>query len=185
MNKKVINSIFIILIILVVIIIGSGASILSKRSKVVALEERIEAKYVSNQSNYDNMWKKFKEQVQITEMQADKIQSIYKDIVSGRTGDNNLLFKAIKEDNPKLNQEVYSSLQNDIVASRTSFSNNQTQLTDIIREYNTYIKKHFIIANILNRTPKNMKDYILLSEKTDKAFETKKADEIDLYKKGE
>jgi hypothetical protein len=48
----------------ILIIIGialiSAAVVWGHRNAAVALDEQIKAQYISNQSNYDNMWKKFR-----------------------------------------------------------------------------------------------------------------------------
>ncbi|WP_207731546.1 hypothetical protein [Clostridium botulinum] len=175
--KKTIS--FILLSVFIIILIFGG-TILSHRSHMVALEERVNAQYSDNKSSYDNMWKKFKEATQITDIQAEKMKDVYKDIITGRYNDTKLLFKAVKEDNPKLDQSTFTNLQNEIMSSRNAFNNNQKQMSDIIREYNTYVRKNFITATLLNYRTKDMKDFITTSEKTEKAFDTKKDDEIKL-----
>ncbi|MBN3376237.1 hypothetical protein CF087_20590 [Clostridium botulinum] len=157
-----------------------GGTILNHRNHMVALEERVNAQYSDNKSSYDNMWKKFKEATQITDIQAEKMKDVYKDIITGRYNDTKLLFKAVKEDNPKLDQSTFTNLQNEIMSSRNAFNNNQKQMSDIIREYNTYVRKNFITATLLNYKTKDTKDFITTSEKTEKAFDTKKDDEIKL-----
>ncbi|HDK7194934.1 TPA: hypothetical protein PTV74_003242 [Clostridium botulinum] len=157
-----------------------GGTILNHRNHMVALEERVNAQYSDNKSSYDNMWKKFKEATQITDIQAEKMKDVYTDIITGRYNDTNLLFKAVKEDNPKLDQSTFTNLQNEIMSSRNAFNNNQKQMSDIIREYNTYVRKNLITATLLNYKTKNTEDFITTSEKTEKAFDTKKDEEIKL-----
>lgn len=114
------------------------------RNTAVALEERIDAQYVANQSNYDNMWKKFVEMTQVTEIQAEQFKDVYMDLISGRYENNQVLFKMVQEQNPQLDTNVYAQLQREISAGRSTFDNNQKKITDMVREYNTYIRKHFI-----------------------------------------
>ena len=158
--------------IVVLLAIIGVSTIWSSRNTAVALEERIEAQFASNKSNYDNMWKKFKELTQVTEIQAEQMKDVYKDLITGRYNDTKLLFKAVQENNPNLNTEVYAQLQREISAGRNTFDNNQKQIADIIREYNTYIKKKIIMSVITGRQPKDINKYIVTSEKTEKAFES-------------
>jgi uncharacterized protein YutD len=158
----------------------SALTILSHRNQAVKLEERIEAQYVSNQSNYDNMWKKFKEMTQVTDLQAEQFKDVYTDLMNGRYEDPNLLFKMVQEQNPQLSQEVYTQLQREISAGRNTFDNKQAQIADIIREYNSYVKVNFVMAAITKRSTKDASEYIITSEQTQKAFTDKKDDVINL-----
>lgn len=166
--------------ILIIICLILGGTLLSHRNTAVSLEERIESQYIANQSNYDSMWKTLKEMTQVTELQANQFKDLYYGLIQGRYQDENLLFKSIQEQNPNLDTNVYKEIQREISANRKTFDNNQKQIADIIREYNTYIKKHFIMASITNRQPKNAKDYIVTSDRTEKAFESGKDYEIKL-----
>lgn len=159
-------------------IIVTALTFWSHRQHAVALEQKIDAQYVSNKSNYDNMWKKFKEMTQVTEQQAKQYKDVYTDLISGRNQDTQLLFKMVKEDNPKLDGKVYTELSREIASSRNTFDNNQKQMADVVREYNTYVEQKIWLQWFTGRTTKKMDDYIVTSERTQKAFDTKKDDEI-------
>lgn len=168
-----------------VIVIVIAASVLwGQRGTLVSLETKIDAKYHANQSDYDKMWKTFVEMADVTELQAEQFKDVYTDLISGRYEDTELLFKAVQESNPQLDSSVYTQLQRQIAADRATFSNNQTALLDIIREYNQGVEHSYIIvALITNRKPYNMDDYIVTSERTDNAFESGKDEAIELNKK--
>ena len=85
---------------------------------MVDLEELVNAQYTTNQSNYDNMWKKIQESAQVSDKQAEHIKEIYAETISGRYNDSELLFKAIQEDNPDLDSSVYTELQRTIESGR-------------------------------------------------------------------
>lgn len=164
-----------------VIVVISLLSVWSHRNTAVALEEQIKAQHVANKSNYDNMWKSFKEAAQVTDKQADQFKDVYNDMIAGRyQGDDQVLFKMIQEQNPSLGTEVYTQLQNLIIAGRKEFDNNQKKIADIIREYNTYIRKHIIMNAIFNFKALDANDYIVTSERTEKAFDSGKDDSINL-----
>lgn len=174
------NKLTITLLIILVLGIFAVGSIWSHRNTMVELNERINAQYSTNKSSYDNMWKKFREMTQVTDLQAEKIKDVYKDLIAGRYQDPNLLFKMVQENNPQLDQSTFTNLQNEIASSRNSFNNNQEQITDIIREYNVYIQHKPITAKIFGYTERNTNDFITTSDSTEKAFDTKKDDEIKL-----
>lgn len=170
-------------IVIIAVLIGGG-TLWSHRNTAVELEETIKAQYTANQSNYDAMWKSLKEMTQVTELQAEQFKDVYTDLITGRNQDTGLLFKAIQEQNPQLDTTVYTEIQREISSNRKVFDNNQKKIADIIREYNTYIKKHPIMAALTSRTEIDSSDYIVTSDKTDKAFFTGKDDEINLLESG-
>lgn len=179
MKKGTIITLSIIAVFILTIIV-SAATILSHRNTIVSLEERVNAQYVSNQSNYDNMWKKFKEMTQVTDIQAEQIKDVYTGIISGRYEDPNLLFKMVQEQNPHLDTNVYTQLQREISAGRSQFDNNQKQIADIVREYNTYVRVHFITSAIIGAEQMDANKFIVTSEQTQNAFTENKDDVIDL-----
>lgn len=155
-----------IAIVVVVGSVGVGASLLNTRKVAVGLEESIQTQLVANKSNYDSMVKSAKEMAQVTGKYADDFERIYKGLVDGRySGEEGqkqleILFKVIHESNPNLDPTVYTTLQRELSANRKTFDNKQAMISDKIREYNTYIKKHFIMASITNREPVDVSKYI-------------------------
>lgn len=160
--------------------IASGFTLLNHRNVAVSLEESIQAQYIANKSNYDNMVKSVKEMVQVTDMYAEDFEKIYTDLIEGRNQDTGLLFKVVKESNPNLDPTVYTSLQREISANRKVFDKNQATISDKVREYNTYVKKKFIMAAITNRETMNAEKFIVTSSSTVDAFNNGTADEINL-----
>ncbi len=170
----------IVLIVVLSVFLISGCNLLSNRSTMISLEERLNTQYIANKSSYDNMWKKFREMTQVTDIQANNMKEVYKDIIIGRYNDPKLLSKAVLENNPQLDQKVFTNLQSEIAASRNAFNNNQKQMNDIIREYNSFVKQKFITAAIFGFKTKDPKEFTVTSERTEKAFNTKLDDEIKL-----
>lgn len=181
MSKKAVFGIVGFFGIIVLGIIIAAVSIIGSRGTAVSLEEQVKAQYTSNQSNYDSMWKSFTEAAQVTDKQAAAFKDVYEEMISGRyEGDDQLLFKMIQEQNPQLNQEVYTQLQNLIIAGRKEFDNNQKKMADVIREYNTYIRKHFIMNAFFRFEELDSQDYIVTSERTENAFDSGKDGAVDL-----
>ena len=170
----------IVLVVVAIVLLSIGCTMWSQRNTAVKLENRVQAQYKDNQNTYDNMWKKFKELTQVTDLQAKQFKDVYMDLISGRNQDENLLFKSVQESNPQLSTDVYIQLQREISAGRETFKNSQTKLLDIIREYNDYVQtKMFMI--ILGKKPLDMDEYIVTSDRTDDAFNEKKDDQINLF----
>ena len=61
-----------------------------------------------------------------------------------------------------------------------SVDNNQKKITDLIREYNSYVRKHVITSTIFNKKTMDSKDFIVTSERTSEAFNTGKDDKINI-----
>ena len=168
---SLIGVIFLIVFVLVV-------SALNFRNTAVKLEKSFEVQYVANQSSYDAMWKKFRELAQVSDLQAEQVKEVYTGLISGRyENDAQVLFKLIREDNPKM-IDTYSIIQQQLAADRNSFNNEQKKVVDKGNQYNYYIKKHFIWNKFFNYQEKDLKSLIVTSEKTDEAFKNKKDDEL-------
>jgi len=181
--KKIMTALLIILL-AIILLVGSLLGIMWNHRKVmIRLEEKVEAKYLANQSNYDAMWKSMVEATQVTELQAEQFKDVYTGLITGRNQDQNLLFKSIQEQNPQLDTSVYKQLQQNIADNRKVFDNNQKALLDIIKEYNTYRREHFITSMIFHCEEIDSKQYITTSDQTTQAFDTNKADSIDLLQK--
>lgn len=181
MSKKALFGILGVFGILVVTVIIAVVSLIGARNVAVSLEEEVKAQHTANKSNYDNMWKSFVEAAQVTDKQAEQFKEVYEGMIASRfNGDEDLLFKMVQEQNPQLSQEVYTQLQNLIVSGRKDFDNNQKKIADIIREYNTYIRKHFIMNAVFSFPVLDSEDFIVTSARTDGAFDSNQDDVIDL-----
>jgi len=182
--KKVLIGSLVGVVVLIIIAVASMSTIWSHRNTAVSLDEQIKAQHVANKSNYDNMWKSFKEAAQVSDKQAEQFKDVFAEVMKERNGNkDNLLMEAVQEQNPNMSTELYMYLQNMIKAGRTEFDNNQKKIADIIREYNTFIRKCVIMNAIFRFDILDANDYIVTSEKTEKAFETGKDDAIDLNSK--
>ena len=166
------------LVAIVVLLLGT---VWSTRSKAIRLKNQIDAQYVTNKSNYDAMWKTFKEATQVTELQTEQFKDAYDALFQGR-GNDNLLFNAMKEQNPTMDNSVYTKLQDIITSNRKTFDKNQKTITDMINNYNSYVQTNFIMQ-FMSFEPLNMDDYVVLSSKTNSAFATGEDDQINLKDK--
>lgn len=168
-------------IIIVGLLLGAFGIVWGQRSELVKLDEKIKAQHTANKSDYDNMWKKFKEMTQVTDIQAEQFKDVYTGLIQGRYQDSSLLFKMVQEQNPQLDTSVYSNIQREIAAGRNQFNNNQAKLVDVIREYNSAVRDRCILgAMIFNFKEKDPNQYVVTSERTTKAFDSGKDEVIDL-----
>lgn len=165
--------------------IGCVGTVLSFRSNCVNAEAGIEAQWKADQSTYDNMWKTFREMSQVPKMYEEQLKSLWSGVISGRFGEggSKQLFLSIKEDNPKLDPSMYTKIQTAIQAGRARFNQDQTELLDKKAQYQMILNGNTaVIANVLFHFPHiDLAKYdIVTSDATEKAFSTKKADEIQL-----
>lgn len=86
----------------------------------------------------------------------------------------------IKESVPNVSDATYINLQNIISSARTSFATRQTELIDLNRKHKDLITTQpsswFVGRRMLIEIP------IITSSKTEKTFETKTDDEVNLFK---
>jgi hypothetical protein len=163
-----------------------AGGLLSFRSSAVNLEETIKAQYSQNQNNYDSMWKKFKEMSQVPEKYAADLKELYLSSISARYGESGsqAMFQWLQEKNPDLNVEVYSNLQLAIESGRNSFEANQKQLVAKKEQYAKLLRSNSaLVYNAILHYPKIDLDKfsIITSEETDRAFEDKKAEKINIF----
>lgn len=164
---------------------GYVASALSFRSDCVASEATIRAQYDQDRNNYDNMFKKFREMAQVPAMYAADLQKVYDSAIGKRYGEggSKALFQMIKEANPNFDSSMYVKLQAAIESGRNSFADDQKQLLDRKRQYETLLNGNSALAvNMWFNFPHIdlSKFDIITSDATEDAFKTKKAEEIKL-----
>jgi hypothetical protein len=157
---------------LLLIAVISGGIIYGQRNTAVKIEKRYEAQLAANKSNHSAMWTKVKQLTQVTDKQAEHFKDVYTSLIEGRNKDENLLFKAIKEENPSLSADVYNKLSDEIVSGRNSFDNNQKALADIAREYNSYIDTHLIMKTLTGRQELDPTKDIIISDATAGSYES-------------
>ncbi|MGO4497710.1 hypothetical protein AB4114_17675 [Paenibacillus sp. 2RAB27] len=166
--------------IMVLIAIITAVVVWGQRGTAIALDEKIKSQHVANKSNYDNMWKRFKEMAQVTDMQADDIKKVYTDLIAGRYTNTQALFQTIQEQNPQMSSTLYTKLQNEVSSARTEFDRNQKKIADQVREYNTHIRKHVLMNAIFHFETMDAEKFIITSDRTSDAYQTGKDNEVKL-----
>jgi len=155
------------------------------RSSCIKAEAGIKAQYSEDQNNYDNMWKSFREMAQVNNNYAEDLKKVFDSAVQGRYGANGsqAAMQWIHEHNPSLSDATYTKLQAAIEAGRNRFEAEQKQLIDRKREYEVLLGSTQALAtNFWFNFPRIdlAKFDIVTSDRTSKAFEEKKDDEIKL-----
>ncbi len=181
------SKIFIIVAIVAVGVFGASFAgcAFDFRSDCIKAEAGIKAQYSENQNNYDNMWKSFREMAQVNNNYADDLKKVFDSAIQSRYGANGsqAAMQWIKEHNPSLDSSTYVKLQAAIEAGRNRFEAEQKQLIDRKREYEVLLgSTAAIFVNPFFGFPRiDLTKYdIVTSDRTTKAFEEKKDDEIKL-----
>jgi len=157
----------------------------SYRSDCIRAENGIKAQYDQDRNNYDNMWKRFREMSQVPEAYAADLQKVYDSVIQKRYGDTGAkaAIQFITEHNPNFDGSLYRQLESAIEAGRTSFAADQQQLIDKRRQYENVLGgTRALFVNVWFGFPHiDLTKYdIVTSVQTEKAFQDKKADEIQL-----
>ena len=164
------------------IVIISIFSVIGINNDCVQMESGIKAQYSENKNNYDNMWKKFKESAQVTTMYSEDLKKIYDSVMEKRyKNSTQVMMNWIKEHNPNFDSSTYKNLQAMIEGGRNSFEGNQKMLLDKKRQYEIQIQSfpNNVVSRILGFPKIDLAKFdIVTSDKTEKAFDTKKDEEI-------
>lgn len=180
-KSNVLSIVLIMLFVIMSLLTTLGISFWTQKNKAIKLENKIKIQYADNKNTYDNIWKKFKEITQVSELQAEQFKDVYMGLIIGGNQDKNSLFKLIQESNLQLSTEIYMQLQREISADRETFKNSQTKLLDMIREYNDCVETNLFMI-ILEKQSLNVDDYIIAFNRTNDSFNEKKDDKINLFK---
>lgn len=179
-------------IVVMLLITGAVAlsSIIGIYNSCVNQEAGLEAQYKQNQNNYDSMYKRVMEVAGITDKYADDFKNIYDGVMKNRYGENgaDAVFQMITEQNPQLDASVYKQVQQVIESSRESFMKDQKALLDKKQVYVAYLERIPTgpVARIMGFPRKDLTKFdIVSSDRTEKAFETKKDEPMDLGPKKE
>lgn len=170
---------------LVVVGVIVAVMAISYRNNDARLRNLITAKQTDNKSEFDNMFKKISQSVQVTEAQMTALKGIFVEHAQARGGAGNAkIMSWIQESVPNVDTKVYTNLQNIIIASRDSWTMRQKELIDYKREHDnlidTFPSGWFL--SLMGRGNK-IDITIVTSTKTEKAFETGKDDDVEIFKK--
>lgn len=157
--------------------------LIGTRNEFISLEQGITAQYDQNRNNYDNFVKAVVETAQVSGKYAEDLGKITRAAIEGRYGANGsqAVFQWIQEQNPQLDASVYKKIQQVIEAGRLSFETNQKTLIDKKRVYQIKIQQFpdSIVAGVFGFPRIDLSKFdIVTSDRTEKAFETKRDEAI-------
>lgn len=151
------------------------------------LEQNIKAAYDQNKNVLSQYTNKVAEAAQIPAMQRDDLTKVVEAALKSRYGSDGskAMFQWIQEQNPNINSEVYTKLQQIIEAGRNDFQQAQAEFIDKKRVYETQLG--YLWRGFWLRTagyPKiDLASYkIVTDEKTEEAFKSGKQTPIELRK---
>lgn len=110
-------------------------------NKEIALRKEAEAQRGNIAVVRDRMFKILMEQANVSKEYREAFEEIYPKIIAGRYARGGGLMKWIQEANPNFDTSLYQKVQNSIEVQRTSFSQAQTRMLDIIKQRETLIEQ--------------------------------------------
>lgn len=102
-------------------------------------EQGIKSTWENNENILAQYSNRIAEMAQVPDMQRDDLLAVYREAMAGRygKGGSNAVFQWLQEQNPQLNNEIYTKLQVSMEAGRKDFEVAQTTLIDQKRSYQT------------------------------------------------
>jgi beta-lactam-binding protein with PASTA domain len=147
----------------------------------VRLRNAIVAKQKDNQNEMDAMWKNISQTAQVADKDRQSLMQIFNGYAQARSGegDNQAIFKWIKESVPNVDTKTFQNLQNIIVSQRDGFKFRQKELLDLNREHDNIIDTYPSHLFVGGRGKIDV--VIVTSTRTDNAFKTGKDDDTKLF----
>lgn len=172
-----------VLVTMFVVVLASLGWVVSINNTCVQQEAGLEAQYKQNQNNYDNFYKSVVETLGISKQYAEELRKTYDKAIKSRYGEegSKALFQMITEQNPQMDASLFKKVQELVESGRANFAADQKTLLDKKQVYETYMGQipNGPVAKFLGFPKKDIAKFdIVTSERTEKAFETKKDEAI-------
>lgn len=164
----------------IILIIATISVVISTKNTEITKKEYVDAKQRNLGNFHNDMWTTISQKAQVSADYRSSFDTIYTHIMSERydKGDGTLM-KWITESNPTFDTSLYLDLSTTIESKRTEFRIEQTELLDVVRDYNTYIST-FPNSLILNKEKIVAK--MITSTRTNNALESGVDDDVQLFK---
>jgi hypothetical protein len=174
-----------LLIVFVVVGVSLAGWLVGTRNEFIQLEQGVVAQYDQNRNNYDNFVKSVVEVAQVPAMYTEALKKVALAAIQGRYGEkgSQAVFQWIKEQNPTVDVAVFTKVQQVIEAGRLSFETNQKTLIDKKRVYQVQLQQFpgSLVAGLFGFPRIDLSKFdIVTSDRTERAFETKKDEAIRL-----
>jgi hypothetical protein len=157
------------------------AVVVSANNAANGFDQKMKAEHTNNKNILSAYNQKVLEAAQVPAMARDDIIQIAEAAIQGRYGENGsqAVFQAITEQNPSVDPQLYSKLQQITEAGRDEFKTAQTRLLDVKRAYETALKNYPMgpIMGFLGFPKVPLDAYnIVTTARTERAFETGRED---------
>ena len=165
--------------------IGSVLSVYNEGNR---METGIVYQQEKNKTSFDSMWKTILETAQVTKQYSKDIKSISVETAKARYGEggSKAIILFLQEQGIQVDSALYSKLMTIIETKRGTFDRSQEALVARLQEYDLWRKSPRVkMVNWLwfMHFPKiDLNKYqVVTSDETQKAFDTKKADKLNVF----
>lgn len=170
-------------LIFVSILIFVGVAI-SKRNSFVRVENNIEAAYENSKNVHSNYVLRIQEMAQVPKMATKQLSEIIQASNEGRYGadGSKAVFQFLKEQNPNIDQSLYTNIQKEVTGGRRDFEAKMTLVIDnkkVARNMLDDTIGGFILKDIFDMPRKNIgyeggkDDYpVVMAESSAETFKT-------------
>lgn len=161
-----------------------GSMVISKRNSFVRIENNIVTSYDESKNVHSNYVLRIQEMAQVPKMATKQLSEIIKASNEGRYGadGSKAVFQFLKEQNPNIDQSLFTNIQKEMVGGRLDFQSKITRVIDNKKvAYNMLDDTvgGFILKDILGMPRKNIgydggkDDYpVIMSETSVETFKT-------------
>lgn len=156
------------------------------RNTEAGLRAQFNAKQEGNKSGYDAMYKIINQTAQVPEQYSQDFKDAYSAVLDAGAGSGtdqnavrNLFAVATGMRVPQLDSSLYRKVQDVVESQRTLFNRIQLELLDIKREHDTLrttVPGKWFVGGV-----EELRAKIVTSTKTERAFETGKDDDVNLF----
>ena len=182
------------MVMIAVVVVGfvCGVGILVSAVSICDTEARLrtamESKQKDNTSEFDNMYKKISQVAQVSEKQMESLKEIFVAHAQSRAGEGGqggAMMNWIKESIPNIDVDTFKNLQNIITAYRDRWTMQQKILVDLERERTQMFRTVYsgFVLSVAGRRVEDVKIQLVTSSRTEKAFDTGKDDDTNVFQK--
>lgn len=166
------------------IAIWGGISYIEYNNHEVELYELVNAKFKSNESVFDNMWKSIKQVAQVSDKEKDAFKEMISAYMAPREGNQldgrGSFMSMLQERYPEMPKLTYTKLADVVLAKRDEFNRTQIELQDICRQYKAFTNKMPAKWFITVRDIED-KCIVVSSNRTKEAFISGEDNDIDIF----
>jgi hypothetical protein len=146
--------------------------IISTSNQEIELRNQYTAETDHNKMVKNKTWKVIQQKANVTDKYAKDFSKAYEGMMNARyAGDDQVMFKWIKEANPNFSVEMYKDLSVAIESQSAEFLTVQTRLRDIKREHDN-LRLKFPTSLVVGKR-KELELFVIVSDRTTQDFKNK------------